>query len=78
MSSKPFRWTKRNKNIRTLLNVGRSKEHIMKLVREGCEDNNWRSSEMAMHLADWSMAIDAVKKQLVKKECEFMKYENML
>jgi len=62
--TKPFRWTRQHKNIRILLDAGRTKDDIMQLIRKGQEKNNWRESEKAMHLADWSQAIDRVQKRL--------------
>lgn len=63
---KAFRWTRQHKNIRTLLDAGRTKEDIMELIRKGQKNSDWKVSERAMHLADWSMAIDRVQKRLTK------------
>ncbi len=62
--AKPFRWTKRHKLIREALNSDMTKDDILQLVRKGHENTDARTSERAMELADWSMAIDGVQKRL--------------
>jgi len=57
---KPFRWTKRAKNIRDAFRKGMSKDDIMKLVTDSLRNQPMRASEMAMTVSDWSLAIDDV------------------
>ena len=59
---KPFRWTKRNVNIRDALRANMTKDDILDLVRENNHDR--RPSERAMEMADWATAIDEVSKRI--------------
>jgi hypothetical protein len=56
---RPFRWTRQNKNIRTLLHGGVSKDAILDMVREQLPEDT-RPSEAAMTVASWSQEIDEV------------------
>jgi len=68
MIKKPFRWTKRAKNIRDALRKGMSKDDIMKLVNDSLRNQPTRASEMAMTVADWSLAIDDVAARVEKEQ----------
>ena len=67
MSRKPFRWTKRRLNLRTMIEadgVDAVNKRIEATVRKAAKEQGWRISETAMALSDWHIDIDEVAKHL--------------
>lgn len=56
MTTKPFRWTKKNKRIRNALQAGITKDHILRML----DTDGMRPSEAAMTVSSWSRDIDNV------------------